>query len=615
MSEQNNFTPDMKPYKPLSPFKLFVKSNFPFIEATFEALDNYGLYCKIVEYLNTVISNENEVEENVSSLYNAFVELNTYVSNYFDNLDVQEEINNKLDEMTLDGTLQEIISSYLNAKAVFGYDNVELMLNATNLINGSYAETLGFYTKNDGGGAIYKIRNITNDDVVNGINLIAMNDSQNQLVAELIIYDLINVKQHGARGDGSTDDLSRLQAINDLYENRTIFIPKGTYMISNTLYISNSNNLLMDANATLKASQSMNYMIIYNKQNIPSSVDRTFKKSIIGGTLDGDYKVNESMLSLQGVIGFTVRDIKILNFNKYGIKTKTDEGSCNEAIFDNIYIKNEVRNDTPVLNTTGIYNNANDCKFSNIIIRDTQFGIYTVPAFFDYIHGWIGHPDLLPNSYFMKTKNHQVVADNCYADTYQYAFISTFGSLNITNAFIYYNTDVYTSAIQSTNKPYLFYAEQDEFGLNTWGYFNVYNSQINTSNVDEIYLSNRNNTNNEFTKNHYTNMAKLLNKNYIQDKNYKGAFTGSADTIYENGAYSVTNTNTSIPGTYGYGQLIVNTSTTTGGAYIKNGDNTYLSYCSQLFISFETIPKFYIRTYTKSVGWSAWEKITTTTQT
>ena len=62
MSQENNFIPELQPYKRLSPFRLFVKSNFPFIENTYESLDNYGLYCKVVEHLNNVIANENTVE-------------------------------------------------------------------------------------------------------------------------------------------------------------------------------------------------------------------------------------------------------------------------------------------------------------------------------------------------------------------------------------------------------------------------------------------------------------------------------------------------------------------------------------------------------------------------
>lgn len=114
MSQENNFIPELESYKKITPFRLFVKTNFPFIEATYEARDNYGLYCKIVEYLNNVIKNENTVESNVSELYNAFVSLNDYVSDYFDNLDVQEEINKKLDEMAESGVLQDIVNNLFN---------------------------------------------------------------------------------------------------------------------------------------------------------------------------------------------------------------------------------------------------------------------------------------------------------------------------------------------------------------------------------------------------------------------------------------------------------------------------------------------------------------------
>lgn len=114
MSDENNFKPEMGTYKPLRPFNLFMKNNFPFIENTFEALDTYGLLCEIVKYLNIVIENTNTTEENVTALSNAFNQLNDYVSHYFDNLDVQEEINNKLDEMATTGVLQSMVDDYFS---------------------------------------------------------------------------------------------------------------------------------------------------------------------------------------------------------------------------------------------------------------------------------------------------------------------------------------------------------------------------------------------------------------------------------------------------------------------------------------------------------------------
>lgn len=107
-----DFKPTMKDYKQLTPFKFQILQSFPFIAEDFDSLTNYELLCKVVEYLNDVINNEKNVEDNVTALYNSFVELQDYVDNYFDNLDVQDEINNKLEDMAEDGSLYTIISSY-----------------------------------------------------------------------------------------------------------------------------------------------------------------------------------------------------------------------------------------------------------------------------------------------------------------------------------------------------------------------------------------------------------------------------------------------------------------------------------------------------------------------
>lgn len=56
------------------------------------------------------------IEENTNiteETQQAFIELQNYVRDYFNNLDVQEEINNKLDEMVEDGTFDNIINQQL----------------------------------------------------------------------------------------------------------------------------------------------------------------------------------------------------------------------------------------------------------------------------------------------------------------------------------------------------------------------------------------------------------------------------------------------------------------------------------------------------------------------
>ena len=241
-------------YKELTPFKWFVLQNFPFIEADFDSLTNYELFSKVVEYLNKTINNMNITGEKMEEVTNNFIELKNYVDNYFNNLDVQEEINNKLDEMTDQGTLQEIITNYLNTKAIFCYDTVNDMKQATNLINGSYAKTLGYYEINDGGNGLYKIVDDNTLTIDNGL----VHELNNGLKAKLIIKNnIVNVKQFGAKGDGVTDD--GLSVKNAFATEYNVQINKGTYIINEPLLISTNKEIFGDGQelSILKAKQGL----------------------------------------------------------------------------------------------------------------------------------------------------------------------------------------------------------------------------------------------------------------------------------------------------------------------------------------------------------------------
>ena len=74
------------------------------------------MWAKMIELgqgFNTFSTN---VTDTVNSYITQFNELYTYVHDYFDNLDVQEEINNKLDQMVEDGTFQRLVGEYLVEK-------------------------------------------------------------------------------------------------------------------------------------------------------------------------------------------------------------------------------------------------------------------------------------------------------------------------------------------------------------------------------------------------------------------------------------------------------------------------------------------------------------------
>ena len=224
MEKNTNFI-----YKNLSPFKWFVLENFPFIEADFDALTEWQLFCKIGKEINKIIDSQNIVGEQAETLTNAFNTLKNYVDNYFKNLDVQEEINNKLNEMAETGELQNIIGEFLKLNSLITFNNIEDMKSSQNLIDGSFAQTLGFYSINDGGNALYKIRNITNNDIINNSTIIPL---KNNLIAELI--NPTNIKQFGAKGNNIDDDTKFFEIAIDYFENgSTIEIPKGIYLLNN----------------------------------------------------------------------------------------------------------------------------------------------------------------------------------------------------------------------------------------------------------------------------------------------------------------------------------------------------------------------------------------------
>lgn len=224
---------------PVPPFVRFVASAVPMVFDN--SLSYYEALCALWKWLQDdvidVINNNATVTEHYIEMdeetRQLFIELKSYVDNYFDNLDVQEEINNKLDEMAEAGTLQEIITSYIQSNVTWTFDTVADMKAATNLVDGSYARTLGFHTVNDGGGALYRI---TNTGTANEMDVIAVDSLYANLVAELPVC----VNKLGAYGDNTHNDYDVINYALSTY--KSISLLRETYLIASTLTIASSNN-------------------------------------------------------------------------------------------------------------------------------------------------------------------------------------------------------------------------------------------------------------------------------------------------------------------------------------------------------------------------------------
>lgn len=179
MSIQTNCLPDNPNINILKPNKtgLFTNYIYKAIPLAFdESMSYYETLCGLLHYLkNVIIPTVNNNADAVAELQTLYEQLQDYVEKYFDNLDIQEEINNKLDQMVQDGTLTTILQGYL--------------------------------------------------------------------------YNYINVKSVGAKGDGVTDDTQAIK--NAIALNKPLYFPEGTYIVSETIIPTNDINWLGQGNKTI----------------------------------------------------------------------------------------------------------------------------------------------------------------------------------------------------------------------------------------------------------------------------------------------------------------------------------------------------------------------------
>lgn len=106
-----NFTPPLKGYSGQGAFRFWCQTVLPLVYD--DSLSYYELLNKVVNYLNNTISDVANMEDNVQGLHDAYISLQNYVNEYFSTLDVQQEIDAKLDEMASDGTLSALINPLL----------------------------------------------------------------------------------------------------------------------------------------------------------------------------------------------------------------------------------------------------------------------------------------------------------------------------------------------------------------------------------------------------------------------------------------------------------------------------------------------------------------------
>lgn len=140
----------------------------------------------IGHYLETTVYPAiNNNAEALAELQSLYIQLKDYVENYFENLDVQNEINNKLDTMAQDGTLAQIINEQVfqdlssnidTLNTILNINTIDELKNNENLKPNIYINVLGYKSRNDGFGSFYYIRETLAGDIETETSLLLKNN-------------------------------------------------------------------------------------------------------------------------------------------------------------------------------------------------------------------------------------------------------------------------------------------------------------------------------------------------------------------------------------------------------------------------------------------------------
>ena len=244
---------------------------------------------------------------------------------------------------------------------------------------------------------------------------------------------------------GEESDDKRIQRAILACERGVLYVPKGTYLIAETIKITNCCSLLLHKSAVLKAVCEMPYVLIYDAKesypdiqvenwcivpsNDPDSED--WNLFVTGGVIDGAGLA--SCMCLNSFKHFTLRDISFRNGKKYGLFIEDDTSTWTfELIAQNLYCKCTMPGLSP---NCGIHSNGGDSHFVDCVIVDYTIGFEMVGGGSNRLtrcHVWGGpippkekglEPEMLVDSVNYYLDSYDIILTDCYADTGKTGFL------------------------------------------------------------------------------------------------------------------------------------------------------------------------------------------------
>ena len=196
-------------------------------------------------------------------------------------------------------------------------------------------------------------------------NLLNEMDENGSLIGVLDTTVCISVKQYGAAGDGVTDDTDAFkEAITAVGASGTLFVPNGTYLVSDAIPLVSNMVLAGAANAVIVRAENNleNYEVIaiHNVENV------TVRNLTIKGeraTHTGTTGEWGNVVSIKGSKNIRIEDCVCSDGWGDGVYIGTGNNGCENVSIVDCTIDNNRRNGISVVNCAGIH--VKGCTISN----------------------------------------------------------------------------------------------------------------------------------------------------------------------------------------------------------------------------------------------------------
>lgn len=269
-----------------------------------------------------------------------------------------------ISKIQIENNVYDVKDEYLRDKSITYFNNIYDLEQTTVAEINQIVKTLGGYNTNDGFGAYYKIRSVTQEDIIDDINIISL-DNFNNLVAEklydgklsLLSYDNIDYYVDGINGDDTNNGTLAhpfktfnrfIEEFKKYAEIRCHFIGDATEYDMNTIETFNDIGMHIDnqsnnSNVTLNFSGRYTPAIYNSHFNISGDTNKHVTLNIPNNLyFDGGYIYCTYAVFTGGTLTFNGANCKLNNctFNN-NVKLSTCVGSFSYPIFNNAKIEFE----------------------------------------------------------------------------------------------------------------------------------------------------------------------------------------------------------------------------------------------------------------------------------